>query len=161
MRRQFLTLAQRVSAANRAQALFDAGVQTVNVGADAVFVVLGAAAVGAGTISVGTYVASIGLVLFVSSPLVRLMLIWDDVQATSVLLARLHDVLDHEPEQGPDHSALVHVTSLQGHVELRGVEFRYRDGDDAILSAIDLEIGPGSTVALVGRSGSGKSTKTT
>jgi ABC-type bacteriocin/lantibiotic exporter with double-glycine peptidase domain len=41
---------------------------------------------------------------------------------------------------------------------LRGVEFRYRDGDDAILSAIDLEIGPGSTVALVGRSGSGKST---
>lgn len=158
MRRQFLTLAERVSAAHRAQALFDAGVQTVNVGAYAVFVILGAAAVGAGTISVGTYVAFIGLVLFVSSPLVRLMLIWDDVQATSVLLARLHDVLDHEPEQGPDHSALVHVASVQGHVELRGVEFRYRDGDDAILSAIDLEIGPGSTVALVGRSGSGKST---
>jgi ABC-type bacteriocin/lantibiotic exporter with double-glycine peptidase domain len=40
------------------------------------------------------------------------MLIWDDVQATSVLLARLHDVLDHEPEQGRDRSAPVHVTSL-------------------------------------------------
>jgi ATP-binding cassette subfamily B protein len=158
MRRQFLSLADRVSAAHRSTAVFDAGVQLVNLGEYALFVMLGAAAVGAGMISVGGYVAFIGLVLFVSSPLLRLMLIWDDVQATSVLLGRLHDVLEHEPEQGRDHSRLVHVTSLQGHVELRGVEFRYRDGDPAIVSGIDLEIQPGTAVALVGRSGSGKST---
>jgi ABC-type bacteriocin/lantibiotic exporter with double-glycine peptidase domain len=101
MRRQFLTLAQRVSAANRAQALFDAGVQTVNVGAYSVFVVMGAAAVGAGTISVGTYVASIGLVLFVSSPLVRLMLIWDDVQATLSCWPASMTYSTTNPSRGP------------------------------------------------------------
>jgi ATP-binding cassette subfamily B protein len=158
MRHQFSSLAERVSAARRATNVFDAGVQIVNLGAYALFVMLGAAAVGGHVIGIGDYVAFIGLVLFVSSPLQRLMLIWDDVQATSVLLARLHDVLDHEPEQGRDRSALVHVTSLQGHIELRGVGFAYREGDPPILWGIDLEIEPGSRVALVGRSGSGKST---
>ena len=158
MRQQFTNLAERVSAARRVTNVFEAGVQIVNLGVYALLVILGAAAVGGHLISVGGYVAFIGLVLFVSSPFQRLMLIWDEVQATSVLLARLNDVLDHEPEQGRDHSALAHVTSLQGHVKLRGVDFSYREGDPPILSGIDLEIEPGSTVALVGRSGSGKST---
>ncbi len=158
MQHQFTSLAERVSAARRVTNVFDAGVQVVNLGAYALFVILGAAAVGGHVISVGGYVAFIGLVLFVSSPFQRLMLIWDELQATSVLLDRLHDVLDHEPEQGRDHSALVHVTSLQGHIELRGVDFSYREGDPPVLSGIDLEVEPGSTVALIGRSGSGKST---
>jgi ABC-type bacteriocin/lantibiotic exporter with double-glycine peptidase domain/CRP-like cAMP-binding protein len=158
LRREFRSLASRISAAHRSTARFDAGVQVVNLGAYALFVILGAAEVGAGSLSIGRYVSFIGLVLFVSSPLLRLMLIWDDVQSTSVLVARLHDVLAHEPEQGSDHSALMHVSSLQGRIELRGVGFCYREGDSDVLAGIDLEIEPGSKVALVGRSGSGKST---
>ncbi|HVA08691.1 MAG TPA: peptidase domain-containing ABC transporter [Acidimicrobiales bacterium] len=157
MRREFGKLSVRLGGAYRALATFGAGVQLVNLGVYAAFVVLGALSVAAGNISVGTYVAFIGLALLASSPLLGLMAVWDDLQSTSVVLARLNDVLAHEPEQGRDHSNLMHVTSLEGHVSLRGVEFRYGDGDP-ILSSIDLEIEPGTTVAIVGRSGSGKST---
>jgi len=157
MRREFGKLNDRLSSAYRTLATFNAGVQGVNLGVYATFVVLGALSVGAGTISVGAYVAFIGLALLSSSPLLGLMATWDDVQSTSVLLARLHDVLAHEPEQGADHSHLMHVTSLEGHISLRGLEYRYGDSEP-ILSDVDLEIDPGTTVAIVGRSGSGKST---
>jgi ATP-binding cassette subfamily B protein len=158
LRNEFAVLANRVSTAHRATAVWDAGVQGLTLGSYTLFVVLGAVAVSAGSISLGTYVAFIGLVLFLSSPFARLMLIWDDLQATSVLLGRLNDVLASEPEQGSDHSALKPVTSLQGRIQLRGVDFAYRDGDQPVLSGIDLEIEPATTVAIVGRSGSGKST---
>ena len=157
MGREFANLNDRLASAYRAVAGFDAGVQAVNLGTYALFVVLGALAVSDGRISLGTYVAFIGLMLFVSGPLLTLMGIWDDVQATSVLLARLHDVLSHEPEQGVAQG-LAAVPSLQGHLQLRGVSFGYQPGDAPILSGIDLEVEPGTTVAIVGRSGSGKST---
>ena len=157
MKGEFDKLNQRLASAYNALSTFDAAVQVVNLGLYALFVVLGAYSVRSGHISVGTFVAFIGLALLVSSPLLGLMSVWDDVQSTSVLLARLHDVLAHEPEQGFDHSELVHVTSLEGRIAAQGVEFRYRDGEP-ILSDISLEIDPGTSVAIVGRSGSGKST---
>jgi ATP-binding cassette subfamily B protein len=158
MRQEFGQLNDRLGRAYRAVAGFDAGVQAVSLGSYALFVVLGAVSVSSGAISIGTYVAFIALVLFVSGPLLVLMGIWDDVQATSVLLARLHDVLAHAPEQGVDHDRLLPVTSLQGQIELRGVSFAYQPGDGPILSDIDLTVEPGTTLAIVGRSGSGKST---
>ena len=157
MRGEFGKLSERLANAYNGLSTFDAAVQVVNLGVYALFVVLGAYSVRSGHISVGAFVAFIGLALLVSSPLLGLMSVWDDVQSTSVLLARLHDVLAHEPEQGFDHSELVHVTSLEGRIVAAGVEFRYRDGDP-ILSDISLEIEPGTSVAIVGRSGSGKST---
>jgi ATP-binding cassette subfamily B protein len=76
-----------------------------------------------------------------------------------VLLNRLNDIFEPEPEQGRDRSHLVAVHSLEGHIELREVGFKY-GGPEApdILKGISIEFAPGKVIAIVGRSGSGKTT---
>jgi ATP-binding cassette subfamily B protein len=84
---------------------------------------------------------------------------WDDLQLAKVLINRLRDVFEPEPEQGRDRSRLRPVKSVQGNITLRGVGFRYGGPDSApVLEDINLDIPAGKTVALVGRSGSGKTT---
>jgi ATP-binding cassette subfamily B protein len=81
------------------------------------------------------------------------------MQQTAVLLNRLNDILEQEPEQGHDRSRLVPVHSLEGHIELRGVSFKYGGPESQdILKNITLDLAPGRMVAFVGRSGSGKTT---
>jgi ATP-binding cassette subfamily B protein len=110
-------------------------------------------------LTVGQFVSFNGLVLLANAPLLALLALWDRLQLVTVLMGRLQDVTDQEPEQGHDHSGLRPVPQLDGHIRLRRVGFAYaRTPDRAVLSDISLDVQPGSTVALVGRSGSGKST---
>ena len=98
------------------------------------------------------------LVLMVTGPLVTLLNIWDDVQVSTVLLNRIADVLDHEPEQGSDKSELLAVPTLEGRVQLQEARHQPPEASEPILAGINLDVAPGTTVAIVGRSGSGKST---
>lgn len=59
------------------------------------------------------------------------------------------------PIKGPEHP--VNLGDLKGHIEYRDVDFSY-DGEHPVLQNINLDIPAGATVALVGQSGSGKST---
>ncbi|MCM1197921.1 MAG: ABC transporter ATP-binding protein/permease [Clostridium sp.] len=52
----------------------------------------------------------------------------------------------------------VDIKSFNGSIELKGVTFRYADGNRDVLKDIDMTIPKGKTIALVGQSGSGKST---
>ena len=84
---------------------------------------------------------------------------WDGLQVTQLLLNRLNDVFEPEPEQGADRSRLVPVRSLEGRVRFEGMSFRYGGPDaPAILEDITLDVPAGKMVAIVGRSGSGKTT---
>jgi ABC-type multidrug transport system fused ATPase/permease subunit len=76
-----------------------------------------------------------------------------------VLLDRLNDVFEQEPEQGRDRSHLRPVRTLEGRITLRGLGFRY-GGPEAppILDDVSVDIEPNTAVAIVGRSGSGKTT---
>ena len=76
-----------------------------------------------------------------------------------MLLNRLNDVFEQEPEQGTDRSRLLPVRTLEGSISLRNVGFRY-GGPEAppILEGITLDVPAGTMVAIVGRSGSGKTT---
>src|SRR5207247_6822093 len=76
-----------------------------------------------------------------------------------VLMNRLNDIFEQEPEQGRDRSRLTPVRSLEGRIELHNVSFRY-GGPEApnILSNITLDLAPGRMIAFVGRSGCGKTT---
>ena len=68
---------------------------------------------------------------------------------------RIFDILDHVSSV-PEPANPVHLPSVTGRIELRGVGFRY--GTRSVTRDINLVIEPGEMVGLVGHSGSGKST---
>ena len=112
-----------------------------------------------GQLSIGGLVAFNSLVALSTAPIRNLLLLWDNLQRCDVLLNRLDDVFQHEPEQGRDRSALRAVRTLSGSVTLRGVGFRYGGPEaPAILDGITVDMPAGKVVAIVGRSGSGKTT---
>ena len=69
---------------------------------------------------------------------------------------RVLELLDQEPEVVEHPQARV-APAFRGALRLEAVRFRYDDGDP-VLDGVDLEVGPGERVALVGPSGTGKST---
>jgi ATP-binding cassette subfamily B protein RaxB len=70
---------------------------------------------------------------------------------------RLSDILA-APVEETGASAPLDLSRLPASIELRGVAFRYGDGEPEVLSGIDLRIEPGECVAVTGASGSGKTT---
>src|SRR5262249_27728326 len=74
-------------------------------------------------------------------------------------LDRILDVL-HEPLETAHAppTATLNANQVQGRFTLRDVSFHYPGSDHLVLEGINLEIPPGATIALVGRSGAGKTT---
>ena len=68
---------------------------------------------------------------------------------------RIFDILDHVSNV-PDPVQPVPLTQVRGHIELKGLGFRY--GSRSVIRELDLDIRPGEMIGLVGHSGSGKST---
>ncbi|HEV2763527.1 MAG TPA: peptidase domain-containing ABC transporter [Pyrinomonadaceae bacterium] len=119
----------------------------------------GARLVIAGELSVGQLVAFNLLVANVTRPIVNLVDLWREFQETNIAFERLNEVFDAKPEEDPAERALIRLPRVRGHVRFENVTFRYPTRPDKnALQNINLEILPGQTVALVGRSGSGKTT---
>jgi ATP-binding cassette subfamily B protein len=70
---------------------------------------------------------------------------------------RIREVLDVEPTVC-DPVAPIAPREFRGRLEFRGVEFRYPGAEDAVLRDISFVAGPGETTAIIGSTGSGKST---
>ncbi len=158
LQRAFADLTGRTVDSYRTIAAYGSVVQLISLVMYSLFVTLAALEVKPAGLNVGGFVAFTVLVLLVTGPLVALLNIWDDVQVSTVLLNRIADVLDHEPEQGSDHSGLLAVPTLEGRVQLHDVGYQPPEAAEPILAGVSLDVAPGTTVAIVGRSGSGKST---
>lgn len=157
--KQFNDLSDKVYRADRMLMLFNGAVQLISFLSLALFLWLGALQVLHHHLTVGGLITFNALVLLTNQPIVTVVQSWDVLQHTVVLLGRLNDVLDHEPEQGADHSGLAPVKSISGHVQFRRLSFQYPGPAQAlVLDEIDFEVQPGTRVAIVGRSGSGKTT---
>ncbi|WP_408996817.1 NHLP family bacteriocin export ABC transporter peptidase/permease/ATPase subunit [Streptomyces scabiei] len=112
-----------------------------------------------GHVSVGLLVAFQALVTRFTAPITRLNGVAGRIQDFAADVARLKDVENFRADPlyaRPD--AAESTRRLQGHVELENITFGYSPLDTPLLTGFDLTVGPGRQVALVGGSGSGKST---
>lgn len=159
MLEEFKGLADRVFRAQFLMMVYDEGLQLISLATLALFLIVGALQVIHGDLSIGQFVAFNTLVALANTPVLMLLMLWDQLQLARVQLGRLDDVLEHEPEQGNDRSSLRPVTTLSGAIELRNVGFRYGGPESApILEGLNFRVKAGERIAIVGRSGSGKTT---
>src|SRR4030095_3676265 len=159
MLNEFLAVSRKIFRSRFIVMSYDSVLQTIGMLSTAIFLWIGANQVMSGHLSIGGFVAFSSLTAMAYGGVMRTLGVWDNMQFTTVLLNRLNDIFEQEPEQGHDRSRLTPVHSLEGRIELHGVSFKY-GGPEApnILTNITLDLAPGRMVALVGRSGCGKTT---
>jgi ATP-binding cassette subfamily B protein len=119
---------------------------------------LGAYGVGTGALTPGTLVAFITLLLTLVWPIAALGFILAMAQEAMTAAARINEIFDTEPAivSGPRH-----LENPRGHLRFEGVDFAFPDQPgEVVLRDVNLEVAPGETVAVVGATGSGKTTLT-
>ncbi|PSB41695.1 peptidase C39 [Cyanosarcina cf. burmensis CCALA 770] len=110
-------------------------------------------------LTVGQLVAFNMLLGNVISPFQRLTVLWNQLQEVTIAVERINDVIDTEPEEDLQHQIRQSLPEIRGHICFEQVTFRYHPESDVnTLENITFEVRSGQTVALVGRSGSGKTT---
>jgi len=156
---QFQRIARRQFRADFTIMVYEGAVGMVTFLTTALFLWVGARQVLDGQLTIGALVAFNALVGLANAPITTLLNLWDNFQLAAVLLGRMDDVFQNEPEQGRDRSRLAPVRTLEGRISLRGVGFRYGGPESPpILEGLTVEVPAGRMVAIVGRSGCGKTT---
>ncbi|GAB2576809.1 ABC transporter ATP-binding protein [Kribbella endophytica] len=122
-----------------------------------IVLLLGALAVGRDAITLGTLVAFITLMLSLIWPVESLGTILAMAQEAMTSADRISEILDTKStiESGPEQ-----LDNPQGHLRFENVSFRFSPDSDDVLHDINLDLTPGTTLALVGATGSGKTTLT-
>ncbi len=119
-----------------------------------------------GALTIGMLVAFQSLMFSFLGPVNSLVGLGSTIQELHGDMARLDDVLAHsvdpsapgEPQESAAPAALTDRVRLRGAIELRGVTFGYSPLDPPLIEDFGFVLKPGQRVALVGGSGSGKST---
>ncbi len=124
--------------------------------AQAAVLLVGGRMVVNGSLSLGAFIQFNVLVLMLVMPL-RMLGMWiGQAQRATASGERIFQVID-EPEDILDSPGAVELPTGRGLVRFEGVTFGY-DAERPVLHEIDLELEPGRTVALIGHTGSGKTT---
>jgi ABC-type multidrug transport system fused ATPase/permease subunit len=109
-----------------------------------------------GQVSIGTLVAFLGYLSNFFDPVQQLSQLYNTFLSAVAALDKITDLMDEEPEV-LDPADAVALREVRGEVAFESVRFAYGRGPE-VLHGIDLQIAAGTTVALVGHTGAGKST---
>ncbi len=118
---------------------------------------LGALQVIDGTMTIGALIATMALVWRVLSPLQGIFLAISRFQQTIKSMRQINQLMKFPEERTTASTGLV-LPEIQGHVWFNGVSFRYGPQQNPALLGVSMTIEPGELVAIVGNTGSGKST---
>ncbi|MEU6733589.1 ABC transporter ATP-binding protein [Streptomyces physcomitrii] len=116
-----------------------------------------ALALGGPGLSLGTLVAFVSLQQGMFRPAVSLLSTGVQIQTSLALFQRIFEYLDL-PLDITERPDPVHLDRIKGEIAFEGVEFTYGDPGAPLLKNIDLRVPAGSSLAVVGATGSGKST---
>jgi ATP-binding cassette subfamily B protein len=110
-------------------------------------------------LTIGQLVAFNMLLSSVIHPFQRLIVLWNQLQEVIIAVERINDVIDAEPEEDLERQTRQTLPPIRGHIRFDRVTFRYHpESESNTIENLSFEVQPGQTVALVGRSGSGKTT---
>jgi ATP-binding cassette subfamily B protein len=111
-----------------------------------------------GRLTIGTLTAFFGYQVMLIWPMIAFGWVINQLQQGAASMARLSRILDTEPAIRDTGVTDDTITSIKGTIEFRNVTFRHAGTEQAALRGISLTIPAGRTLAVVGYTGSGKST---
>jgi ABC-type multidrug transport system fused ATPase/permease subunit len=149
---------QQTLRANRQRALYVPFISWVPMLAQAAVLLVGARMVTRGELTVGGFIAFNLYLGMLIMPLRSLGMWIGQAQRATASGERIFQVMD-EPEEIADRPDPIELPEGGGHLRFVGVGFEYMAGRP-VLQDIDLELAPGTTIALIGHTGSGKTTLT-
>ena len=113
--------------------------------------------IASGAMPIGNLTAFLTYIMQILMSVMMATLMFAMVPRAAASADRIQDVLDTEPSvRDPEHP--VTLREETGRVVFEGVEFRYPNAEDPVLRDITFDTGPGEITAIVGSTGSGKST---
>jgi ATP-binding cassette subfamily B protein len=110
-----------------------------------------------GTLTLGEWQKFSLYLIYVFFPLGQLGFIISLMAQASASAQRIFEIIDTQNEV-EDKPGAVALTGVEGHVQFEDVTFRYFKGGEPVLNRVSFEATPGQTVALLGATGSGKTT---
>jgi ATP-binding cassette subfamily B protein len=123
----------------------------------ALVLVIGALEVSRGALSLGGLVAFVSLQVMLVWPIDALGWIIANGQEAMTAADRVYEVLDTKPSiHDRPHAVVLSPGEVSGRVRFEGVRFTYPGAKSPVLRRIDLDVRPGETLAIVGATGSGK-----
>ena len=111
-----------------------------------------------GAITIGNIAEYIIYVNLMTWPVASLGFVITMIQRASASVIRLNKILDTEPAIADSEKTDASVTDLHGDIAFRDVSFQYEDEEVPALDHIDFELPANGTLAVVGRTGAGKTT---
>ncbi|MDP6868709.1 MAG: ABC transporter ATP-binding protein [Acidimicrobiales bacterium] len=140
----------------RAQALFGPGTESIGIIAQAVVLLVGGRMALRGEVTIGELAAFLLFLTSFFAPVQTLVQLYNQYQQGSAAVLKLRELLSTEPTvmERPDAADL---PPIEGRIRFDSVTFGY-DADHLVLRDVDLELGAGEVLAVVGPTGAGKST---
>ncbi|KQL18923.1 ABC transporter ATP-binding protein [Cytobacillus solani] len=142
--------------ASQKNALFRPLVELTNALGSAVLIWFGAYLIQGNEISIGVFVSFAFYLGMFWEPISRLGMVYNQLLMGMASSERIFEFLDEKPNVAENKNAVL-LKGIRGHIEFESVKFAYDDRRPA-LKGINLEMRAGQTVALVGHTGSGKTT---